>query len=219
MSTIAGVFRDLTLARQAVLDLLTAGVPREDIGAAIAIAIAGAGQARAVAAQPPSDFQEDGAALPANRSRDLVEALVGARELTLPGVGGVVAAGPLAEALGAAGGLAAAGMPEDVARAYADELARGAAMILVRADDAWDVIVRGVFHHSEEPSLRAYEETAGPVDERALATPDVGPPVSSSLGALSGGMLPGGWGAAGETIEGLPDDARERWRRGEPQND
>ncbi|HET9222659.1 MAG TPA: hypothetical protein VFO07_09155, partial [Roseiflexaceae bacterium] len=122
MSTIAGWFASVSQARQAVLDLLTSGIPRQEISVAINAALGE--QDGAARTQPQIDAGEDRDAAGGHPS-DFVEALAGANALTLPDSGPVVVAGPLADALstraGAAGGdlhrgLVAVGVADDEAR-------------------------------------------------------------------------------------------------------
>ena len=203
MSTIASWFADVLQARQAVLDLLTAGVPRQDIGVLVGA-------------------DASGEAASGARPHDFVETLVGARRLALPEVGAVAVAGPPAAALDETGGagdlrsaLVAVGLPEAEAQAAAAALGRGAALVVARTDDARDSIVRGVFHHYADPALREHDETVGPIAERDPSPENLERPVSTSLGALTGGMVPGGWGPAGAVFEGTDeagagDEPRER---------
>ena len=72
--------------------------------------------------------------------------VVGLMGLAIPGIGPIVAAGPLAAALAGAGvgavaggligGLTSAGVSEDDANYYAEAVRRGGALVTVRADDA-----------------------------------------------------------------------------------
>ena len=72
--------------------------------------------------------------------------VVGLMGLAIPGVGPIVAAGPLAAALAGAGvgavaggligGLTGAGVAEDDAHYYAESVRRGGALVTVRADDS-----------------------------------------------------------------------------------
>src|SRR3954452_2098375 len=69
--------------------------------------------------------------------------LVGSGALAIPGVGPIIAAGPLAAALGGAalgaagggiiGALTGIGVPEDEARYYNDEFSRGGIVVTVQA--------------------------------------------------------------------------------------
>ena len=72
--------------------------------------------------------------------------VVGLMGLAIPGIGPIVAAGPLAAALAGAGvgavaggligGLTGAGVSEEDANYYAESVRRGGALVTVRADDA-----------------------------------------------------------------------------------
>lgn len=88
--------------------------------------------------------------------------LVGTGLLVIPGIGPVLAAGPLATALGAtalgaglgaaAGGLVGAlvgsGVPEDEANYYAEGVRRGGTLVTVRADDHRANEVYDIMRHS-----------------------------------------------------------------------
>lgn len=73
--------------------------------------------------------------------------LVGAGVIFIPGLGPVLAAGPLVTTLvglaggaaagGIVGGLIGLGIPEDEAHLYAEGLRRGGTLVIVRADDAF----------------------------------------------------------------------------------
>jgi hypothetical protein len=206
-----------------VLDLLTSGVPREDIS----VFINASGPEEAAGIQLQVDAVEDRSAIEGSHPLDFVKALPGAGDLTLPDIGSVVAAGPLADAListngGASGGgldsaLLAVGIAEEQARMYAEQLRRGGTLVAVQSDSSWDTIVCGVFRHNADPSLDEQEELVGTTPENELAADEVGGPVSTSIGALTGGMIPGGWGEAGDVFEDrLEDTAGDDKRRREP---
>jgi uncharacterized membrane protein len=84
--------------------------------------------------------------------------LVGLGTLALPGMGPIVAAGPLAAALGGAaigaatggliGALVDAGVPEEYATAYATHVERGHVLLTVRTQAATPVQVRDILAHS-----------------------------------------------------------------------
>ena len=82
-----------------------------------------------------------------------------------------------------------------------EQLRDGGALLVVRADDLWDTIVCGVFRHNANPILREQEEPVGPTPGHDLAADAVGGPISTSIGALTGGMIPGSWGEAGAIFE------------------
>ena len=72
--------------------------------------------------------------------------VVGLMGLAIPGIGPIVAAGPIAAALAGAGvgavaggligGLTGVGVSEDDASYYAESVRRGGALVTVRADDS-----------------------------------------------------------------------------------
>jgi uncharacterized membrane protein len=84
--------------------------------------------------------------------------LVGLGTLALPGMGPIVAAGPLAAALGGAaigaatggliGALVDAGVPEEFATTYATHVERGRALVTVRTDAASAPQVRDILAHA-----------------------------------------------------------------------
>ena len=74
----------------------------------------------------------------------------------------------------------------------------------------------GVFRHNADPSLREQEEVVGPTPERELAADEVGGPVSTSIGALAGGTVPGSWGAADPIEDQVEDGAGDDKPQQEP---
>ena len=194
MTTLASWFADELQARQAVLDLLTGGIPRDQISAVV-----GAGQGSQ--AEPP----------------DFVAALLQPGAYAPADLGPAIAAGPLAPALvgqSLSDALTSAGVPSDEARALSDGLRGGGALVAVLADGAHEQVVRGVFRHSANPALRAQEEPVGPRPSEQLAEPASGA-LSRSFGALTSGQVPGGFGDAAASFEELPDQAPNEPRRRE----
>jgi hypothetical protein len=216
-------FASVTQARQAVLDLLTSGISRQDISVIISATLDEPDGAARVQSQVDAGVDHD--TVGGRHPHDFIEVLADAGTLMLSDTGPVVAAGPLADALvsrsgGTAGGslggaLIAVGIAEEQARMYAEQLRHGGALLSVRSDGSRDTIVCGVFRHNADPSLREQEELAGPTPARELAPDEVGGPISTSIGALTGGMIPGNWGAAGAILEdrvgsSADDDKRRR---------
>jgi uncharacterized membrane protein len=84
--------------------------------------------------------------------------LVGLQVMALPGLWPIVAAGPLAAALGGAaigaatggliGALVDAGVPEEYAAAYATHVERGHALLTVRTDQQSQAQVRDILVHA-----------------------------------------------------------------------
>src|SRR6266542_1288572 len=141
MKTVAGLFDTPTRAEPAIQDLRAAGfAPRR-----VSVIARDKQRARDVAAQTGAEVAT-GAATGAGAGAILGAAagwLVGIGALAIPGIGPVVAAGPIASALGVAGTTAAAGagvgvvagglvgaltgwgFSEAEARAYQDGVSRG----------------------------------------------------------------------------------------------
>lgn len=184
-TTIAGLFDDLTEAREAVRELVDHGFPRDNIslmtndqseqrkavelddeqasqrvsGGFVSIPSGEGGDAEATA-----KGASVGAAL-----GGVAGLLVGLGALTIPGIGPVIAAGPLIAALSGAGMgavagglvtvLSRAGIPDADARLYAEGIRRGGTMLLVdvpedQADLASDILNR---HHPVDLEQRAGE--------------------------------------------------------------
>lgn len=221
MSTIVGWFASVSQARQAMLDLLTSGVPRQNISVVIGTSNHDRTQSARVQPQTDTEADTDGAEL--IHSSDFVHSLADATTLTLPDVGPIVAGGLLVTALtedhrGAAdGGLCTAlmhvGVPADQARTYVAELRRGGGLVAVQCDDSWESIVHGVFRHSANPWLREQEERDGPTPVRELEAEGDSGPISTSIGALTSGLVPGSWGATDAVFEDqVPHTADQQGR-------
>ena len=194
MTTLASWFADELQARQAVLDLLTGGIPRDQISAV-------AGAAQGGQADPP----------------DFVAALLEPGAYDPADIGPAVAAGPLAPALAGQSlgdALVGAGVPPEDAHTLIEGLRGGGALVAVLADAVHEQVVRGVFRHSANPALRAQEEPVGPRPSEQLAEPASGA-LSRSFGALTSGQVPGGFGDAAASFEELPDRAPDEPRRRE----
>jgi uncharacterized membrane protein len=93
--------------------------------------------------------------------------LVGLGTLAIPGVGPIMAAGPIAAALGGAaigaatggliGALVDAGVPEEYATTYATHIERGHVLLTVRTDAASQGQVRDILEHAG--ALNVYPTT------------------------------------------------------------
>lgn len=165
--TIVGLYETLTAARKIVSDLQDSGVPRENISL---IASDSAGEYSryfdthtelttdkrdVVAEQTDTDVEDEivsdagaGAARGAGAGAvvgGVAGLLVGLGLLAIPGIGPVVAAGPILSALagagigaatgGLVGALVKAGVPEHEAERYAEGVRRGGALVSVNAPD------------------------------------------------------------------------------------
>jgi uncharacterized membrane protein len=138
--TIVGLFDNTTQVHSLVQHLHARGITGDDIsfvtqGQDGAVEITGGDRASGVAVGAGA-----GAAL-----GGLGGLLVGLGALAIPGIGPVIAAGPIAAALAGAGLGAAAGgvigaltdlgIPEEDAHIFAEGVRRGATLVTVRADD------------------------------------------------------------------------------------
>jgi hypothetical protein len=148
--TVVALFDDLYTARDAVQELVNSGFTREDVS------IMANDAAGDFARYESGDYRHDtdsgvadGAAAGAGIGAVLGGiggVLVGLGALTIPGVGPVIAAGPLAAGLAGAGigavaggligALVDAGIPEDEAGYYAEGVRRGGTLVGVRTEDA-----------------------------------------------------------------------------------
>jgi uncharacterized membrane protein len=139
--TVVAVFHSIGEANRAVQRLLDAGVTRDDISLVANKSTADEHLTEGV--EDPSQNIGTGAGVGAaiGGTSGLLLALAG---LALPGVGPVLAAGPLVAALGGAGlGAAVGGMvgalvnlgiPEDEAHHYAEGVRRGDVLVTVKTD-------------------------------------------------------------------------------------
>jgi hypothetical protein len=150
--TIVGSFDSFEEAQEVFRDLQQSGFSRDDVSII-------ANDARGQLASRTGDLPPDapatlsdtgsGAATGAAAGGVLGGAaglVVGLMGLAIPGIGPIVAAGPLAAALAGAGvgavaggligGLTGAGVSEEDAHYYAESVRRGGALVTVRADDA-----------------------------------------------------------------------------------
>ena len=153
--TIVGSFDSFEEAQDVVRELQQHGFSRDDISVIANNATgrysslsAGAGQVRADTSTAVSETGANTATGAAaggvlGGAAGLVVGLMG---LAIPGIGPIVAAGPIAAALAGAGvgavaggligGLTGVGVSEDDASYYAESVRRGGALITVRADDS-----------------------------------------------------------------------------------
>lgn len=142
--SVIGLFDTFTEAQGVVQDLVNSGFPREDISF-----VASDAEGKYANYRADADTTEmSGAATGATAGAvigGLGGLLVGLGALAIPGVGPVIAAGPLVATLAGAGvgavagGLIGAltdiGVPEEEAQYYAEGVRRGGVLVTVRADD------------------------------------------------------------------------------------
>ncbi len=163
---VVGVYKTESEANSAVVRLLEAGYDRDDIS---------------IVAKDPERFEHlttvdetatetaDGAAagaLTGGAIGGLGGLLLGLGALAIPGIGPIVAAGPIAGAIGgvlaggAVGGLIGAlvnlGVDEEEARTYEENLRQGDILVVVDADQEHYNQVNDIFNLNEEDYYTRY---------------------------------------------------------------
>ncbi|HWQ15771.1 MAG TPA: general stress protein, partial [Roseiflexaceae bacterium] len=151
MRTIAGLFDRREDAERAVRELVDAGIDRAEIS--MIAHDTTTGEAREVGGSEAGAGAGAGAVAGATAG-GLLGLLVGIGALAIPGIGPVIAAGPLAAAIGSAaagtlvgaaggavaggliGALVGAGIPAEEAEFYAEGIRRGGTLVTVNAPDA-----------------------------------------------------------------------------------
>ena len=154
MKTIVGLYEDITDAQNAINDLVRSGFARDDISLVASNQWADETESLPTAgtdAQPvvdPNQLSEDVAAGMATGGvvGGLGGVLLGLGALAIPGIGPIVAAGPLVAGLtgagigAAVGGLVGAlvnwGVPSDEAELYAESVRRGSILVGLKADES-----------------------------------------------------------------------------------
>jgi len=149
--TIVGLFDDFSTAQRVVQELVNAGVGRNDISI---VANDAKGEYKQYRAEGSSAAEGAGAgAVGGGVLGGVLGLLVGVGALAIPGIGPVLAAGPLAAALGTAGastlvgagvgaatggligGLVGLGIPEEDANMYAEGVRRGGTLVTAKVSD------------------------------------------------------------------------------------
>jgi hypothetical protein len=164
-TTVVGLFDDLDHARMAVQDLRELGITNADIGFATHDARGEYGRSLEAAGSGAATGAAAGALL-----GGIGGLLVGLGALVIPGIGPIVAAGPLAAALGTlagagvgavtggvVGSLVDLGVPEEEAQYYVEGVRRGGTLVTVKAPDRQVDQVRQVLgdHHAVNVRERA----------------------------------------------------------------
>ena len=133
---VIGVFSDRTLAEKAVSELRSQGFTTEEINI-----VSKGGSQRRGSGEMYDDDITDGA-LTGGTIGGIGGLLIGAGALAIPGIGPIVAAGPLAAALsgavagGIAGGLIDWGIPAESSRRYEQQVAQGNILAVIKTDSA-----------------------------------------------------------------------------------
>ena len=153
--TIVGSFDSFEEAQEVLRDLQQRGFARDDISVIANNASGRYGDQYGSEGQLPRDaatsVSDTGAGTATGAAAGGVLGgaaglVVGLMGLAIPGIGPIIAAGPIAAALAGAGvgavaggligGLTGVGVSEDDAQYYAESVRRGGALVTVRADDA-----------------------------------------------------------------------------------
>lgn len=195
MRTVVALYDDIVNARAAVEDVVDAGVPRDDVSL-IARDVENKYSRELEQDYDEGDKVGEGAAVGATGGAvmgGLAGVLVGLGALAIPGIGPVVAAGPIAAGLtgagigavtgGLIGALAGWGIPEEEAEYYAEGLRRGGTLVAVRIDDerAEDVVdimedhdpvdvERRAAYWRSEDDWTGYDPQAEPYDAQQLSS-------------------------------------------------
>ena len=144
MKTIVGLYDDIATARRVVEELAAAGFERGDISLVANNQMTGATPTTGATGGNGEAVAEG--ALVGGALGGLGGLLLGLGALAIPGIGPVVAAGPIVAGLtgagigAAVGGLAGAlvnwGVPEEEAEFYAEGVRRGGTLVAVKSDDS-----------------------------------------------------------------------------------
>jgi uncharacterized membrane protein len=150
-TNVVGLFESWNEAQRVVQDLMDSGFDREDISI-VANDAAGTYNQRTVGGTQAEEAATSGA-VGGGVLGGVLGLLVGVGALAIPGIGPVIAAGPLAAALGSAGagalvgagagaatgglvgGLVGLGIPDNDAEIYAEGIRRGGALVSVNTSD------------------------------------------------------------------------------------
>ena len=139
---VLGLFESASDAARVARALRELDVPREQISIVARSHDEEGALARSADASPGAELEDS---LPASRLGELSAHLIAAIALVLPGIGSIVADGPLAAELGEAAGhlggdigrmLTQAGLQEDEAEAWEDRVEAGAILLGVHASEA-----------------------------------------------------------------------------------
>lgn len=212
--TVVGVFSSVSDAQAAVRDLETAGITRSDISLVANKNAVGYETMDSADRDKASDVVADagiGAAI--GGVGGLLLSAVGA--ITIPVIGPILAAGPIAAALtgagigaatgGLIGALTESGVPEDHAKHYAEGVRRGDVLVTVKADSGRADIVGDILDRNNAVDVdervsdwqnrgwSGYSNDASPYTDDELRT-------ERSRYSTTGGTLAGAGHSASSTL-------------------
>lgn len=173
MATVVGVFSSHEQAEKAVRSLHEKGFTKDDISIAARDEGKGADQRGQGQGKEGFGFEAGGdMGMNTDTVTDgtawggalggLAGLLAGVGALAIPGIGPIVAAGPLAAALsgavagGVAGGLIDLGIPEQEGRRYEDELKQGNALAIIEASGDKVELAQSILKESGASEVQVY---------------------------------------------------------------
>jgi uncharacterized membrane protein len=160
--TVVGLFRSREQAEEAIRELIARDYDEREISL-----VSRDGESERDDENKKMGFEEqnlaDGTAT-GGAIGGIAGLLAGAGALLIPGIGPIIAAGPLAGALtgivtgGIAGGLIDYGIPEEEGRRYEREIERGSILVAVKAD-AKDMVeeISAVFRENGASDVKDHE--------------------------------------------------------------
>ncbi|HYG90818.1 MAG TPA: hypothetical protein VD978_31695 [Azospirillum sp.] len=168
--TIVALYDRADDAGRAVEDLLRAGVPRADISV-VAAKAGGSRRDQAVDADIDADRGTSSGIMIGATLGGIGGAMVAMATLTIPGLGPVVAVGPIAAGLlgggagavagGLIGALTGLGVPEADVHTYAEGLERGGTLLLVHAGHADSDRISAVLAQNQPADVRTRGDADG----------------------------------------------------------
>jgi uncharacterized membrane protein len=205
--TIVALYDRADDARRAVEDLTRAGVPRDDIS----VVAAHPGERREAASVDVDADRDIGTGTVIGATLGGIGgAMVAMAALGIPGVGAVIASGPIVAGLlgagagavagGLVGSMTGLGVPEEEVHAYAEGVERGGTLLLVHAD------------HAAPERISEVLARHPPADVRSRGAGDGGKDALAGRGAdwRTAAWAPFDQSAGPVTLEGRPQDAGER---------
>lgn len=228
--TIVGLFDTPNQANQVVQDLVSSGVRREDISIV-------ANDMRGEHAQAVGDTSDTASAAGAGALSGgvlggVLGLLVGIGALAIPGIGPVVAAGPLVAALGSAGAgtligagtgavtggllgaLVGVGVPEEDAHVYTEGVRRGGTLVSVTARDDRAAAIADMMRRNgvvditnrgdewRQGGWNRFDPAAGPYEADWQESSKVGTTGGAVAGAATGAALGSAGGPIGTVVGG-----------------
>jgi hypothetical protein len=229
--TTVGLFDTFAQAQQAVNDLTNSGVRRDDISI-VANDMRGE-YSREIGGESKAAEGAVGGALGGGVLGGVLGLLVGIGALAIPGIGPVLAAGPLAAALGAAGAtavagagigaasggiigaLVGAGIPEEEAHVYAEGVRRGGVLVTAVTDDAIAGTAQSIMRRNGAADVRArgeewrrsgwnsFDPNAEPYHDHYDESSKIGTATGTVAGAATGAAIGSAGGPVGTVIGGV----------------